>query len=101
MANFVTGTAVETKEGVIEVTVSTEKPLAVGKHRFQLVVEDDGGNRSVPDIAEVYVKDQQNPTAVIEAPKLVEYGKSFTLGGTRSSDVPPGKVVKFVWTMLE
>lgn len=101
MANFVIGTAVETKDPMVEVTVTAEKPLPAGRHRAQLVVEDDAGNRSAPDIVDVIVKDSQNPTAVLEVPKQVEYGKSFPMFGARSSDIAPGKVVKYIWTMLE
>jgi len=49
----------------------------------------------------VAVRDTQNPTAILEAPSHVEFGKSFLLDGSGSSAVQPGKVVKYIWTMLE
>jgi hypothetical protein len=101
MAKFVIGAPVETREPGIEVTVDPQSPLPVGRHRFQLVVADDSGNQSLPDTVEIIVRDTTNPTAVIRAPTQVESGKSFILDGRASSDVPPGKIVKFTWTMLE
>lgn len=101
MPRFVIGTPVETTTPSIEVTVDTQAPLPIGKHRFQLVVTDDSGNQSVPDVVEVVVRDTTNPTAVVRAPSQVEFGRSFVLDGRGSSDVPPGKLVKFIWTMLE
>ncbi|MCA1568394.1 MAG: hypothetical protein LC803_22650 [Acidobacteria bacterium] len=101
MAKFVIGTPIETRESGVEVTVDPQSPLPIGRHRFQLVVGDDSGNLSLPDTVEIIVRDTTNPTAVIRAPAQVESGKSFTLDGRASSDVPPGRVVKFIWTMLE
>ena len=49
----------------------------------------------------VVVRDTQNPTAILKAPSQVEFGMSFLLDGRDSSDVPPGKVVKYIWTMME
>lgn len=100
MAIFQPGQPVETTEPVVEVTVTPEAPLATGRHRFQLVVVDDAGNVSDPDVAEVIVRDTQRPTAVLTAPEQVEFGRSFVLDGRRSSDVPPGRVVRFVWTLV-
>ena len=101
MADFIIGKEVETKESTIEVTVNIDKPLSVGKHTFQLVVVDDGDNKSLPAVVEVVVRDSQNPTAIVRAPSQVEYGKPFLLDGRDSRDVPPGKVVRYIWTMLE
>jgi hypothetical protein len=98
---FEIGSPVENDSPAIEVTVSPDKPLAIGRHRFQLVVADDSGNASQPDLVEIIVRDSQAPTAVIDAPTQVEFGQSFAMSGKRSSDIPPGKVVKFVWTLLD
>jgi hypothetical protein len=75
--------------------------LEVGRHVFQLVVEDDGGNQSDKATIEVIVRDTQRPTAILEAVAPVEAGQSFNLDGRRSSDVPPGKVLKWIWTRLQ
>jgi hypothetical protein len=101
MATFVIGKPVETEEPTVEVTVSLDIPLAVGKHVFQLVVEDDSGNQSLPATVDVVVLDSQAPTAILSAPKSAPFGQSFTLDGSKSSDVGGGKVVRFIWTLVE
>jgi hypothetical protein len=101
MATFVIGAVIETNVPTIEVTVDPNNPLPVGKHSFQLTVTDDAGNSSAPDTVVVIVRDSINPTAVVSAPSQVEFGATFQLDGRRSSDVAPGKVVKYVWTMLD
>jgi len=102
MAQFNPGEAVTTEEAAVEVTINPENPtLAPGRHSFQLIVEDDSGNLSLPDVVEVIVRDTVRPTAVLEAPKLVQPGQSFFLTGRRSGDVAPGRVVKYEWTLLD
>lgn len=109
MAEFIAGKTIETAENVIEVTSTPDKPLPIGVHRFQLVVKDDAGNLSQPALIEVVVRDSQAPTAVIDFADLrgtpqrepvAEAGKSFGLSGARSSDVAPGKLVAYQWTLL-
>ena len=102
MAEFKPGEAITTEEAVIEVTQNVEQPsLSPGRHTFQLIVEDDAGNVSLPDTVQVIVRDTIRPTAVLEAPRTVQPGQSFYLNGKSSSDVPPGRVVRFEWTLLE
>jgi hypothetical protein len=102
MAEFKPGEAITTEVAAIEVTQNPEKPtLAPGRHSFQLIVEDDAGNLSLPDVVEVIVRDTILPTAVLDAPKLVQPGQSFFLNGKRSSDVAPGRLVRFEWTLLD
>lgn len=101
MAAFVIGTPVESADAAVEVTVDPAAPLGVGRHRFQLVVVDDSGNESLADAVEVIVRDSTNPTAVLRAPSQVEFGASFQLDGRASSDVAPGKVVKYIFTLVE
>lgn len=100
MAEFVINTDVVTNGPTVEVTLSPDKPLAVGRHRFRLIVVDDSGNRSIADEAQLIVADQQNPTAVLSAPTVVAFGTSIPLDGSRSFDVGGGKVVQYVWTYL-
>lgn len=101
MAKFVIGEEVCIQnEPTVKVEITPENPLPVGRHIFQLVVEDDAGNRSQPARAEVIVRDLMRPTAVLDAPSVVAFGKPFELSGQRSSDPPPGKVVKWCWTLL-
>ncbi len=100
MAKFKINEPVETNDPQVTVEVSLNEPLSVGKHVFQLVVVDDAGNESIPVTAEVIVRDTQRPRAVITAPESVAYGQSFKLDGSQSSDVPPGRIVKYTWTML-
>jgi len=49
---------------------------------------------------EVIVADQDNPTAILSAPTLVGFGKSFQLDGSKSFDVGGGKVTQYMWTYL-
>lgn len=100
MAEFVVNADVVTDKTLIEVTVDPRKPLAPGRHSFRLIVVDDSGNKSLPDQVEVIVADQDNPTAVIKAPKVVAIGKSFDLDGSASFDVGGGKIESYVWTYL-
>ncbi len=74
--------------------------LPVGTHTFELVVVDDAGNESLPNRVRVVVKDTERPTAVLEAPAEVELGDEFRLDGSRSLDVPPGKVEMYKWTLV-
>ncbi|HEY7319265.1 MAG TPA: hypothetical protein VIE89_16995 [Candidatus Binatia bacterium] len=99
MAQFVINQTIETAESEIEVTVNPQAPLPVGRQRFQLVVVDDSGNVSEPDVVEVIVKDTLKPTAVLQAPREVNFGQSFQLSGKQSSDIG-GKIVRYRWTLL-
>ena len=81
-------------------TVTAAKPLSVGRQRFRLSVTDDSGNQSRPDEVEVIVADHEAPTAVLTAPRVVLFGKSFTLLGDKSFDAGGGKIVSYAWTYL-
>ena len=74
MAEFVINADVTTAEPNVEVTVSRENPIALGRQRFRLIVVDDAGNRSVADEVLVIVADQENPTAVLRAPRITPFG---------------------------
>ena len=100
MAEFLINTDVVTDTPAVEVTLTADRPLPLGRHRFRLVVVDDSGNRSAADVNNVIVADQENPTAVLSAPSVVPFGTSFNLDGSRSFDVGGGKVVKYVWTYM-
>jgi hypothetical protein len=100
MPVFQKGTPVQTTIPTVEVTSSSAAPLPEGTHRFQLVVVDDSGNLSDPVFADVVIKDTIKPTAVIAPVAPVQPGQSFTLDGSKSSDVAPGKVAQWIWTML-
>ena len=100
MAVFVVNTDIKTDTPTIEVTLSPDKPLPLGRHRFRLIVVDDSGNKSVPDDVEVIVADQGAPTAVLGVPRVVPFGTSFNLDGTKSFDVGGGKIASFTWTYL-
>ncbi len=100
MAEFTINNTITTNEPEIEVTISPNTSLPVGRHRFQLVVEDDSGNVSQADAVDIIVRDTQAPTAVLDADPQAEYGRSFNLSGRRSSDVAPGRVVSYHWTRI-
>jgi hypothetical protein len=100
MAEFRPGVPIVSDTPDIDVTVSPAAPLPVGRHRFQLVVVDDSGNESEPAVHEVIVRDTTRPTAVIDGPRAVDAGRSFQLSGRRSSDPPPGRIVRYQWMLL-
>ncbi len=100
MAEFVLNTDVVTTEPTVEVTVSAERPLPIGRQRFRLIVVDDAGNRSAADEVVVIVADQEAPTAILRAPSLVGFSRSFDLNGSASFDVGGGRITQFVWTYL-
>jgi len=100
MAEFTVGTDISTSDPTIEVTVSPDRPLPLGRQTFQLVVVDDSGNRSAADRIIVIVADQSAPTAILQGPQVVGQGLSFTLDGRRSFDVGGGRVVQYVWTLV-
>lgn len=98
-----------TNDASLTVKVQANNPLEIGAHSFQLIVVDDSGNESVPATITVVVKDTQRPTAVLlltdaegnAVPNnTLEFGASFILAGQKSIDAPPGKITKYVWTML-
>lgn len=100
MAEFIINQEVKTDTPTVEVTLSSDRPLALGRHTFRLVVVDDSGNSSIPDEVIVIVADSENPTAVLSAPRSVGFGNSFDLDGTRSFDAGGGQVVTYLWTYL-
>ena len=100
MAEFVINTDVVTDAPRVEVTVTPQRPLALGRQRFRLIVVDDAGNRSAPDEVVVIVADQDAPTAVVRGPRISGFGRSFELDGSASFDVGGGQVVQYVWTYL-
>ena len=100
MAVFVVNTDIQTNTPTIEVTVSAERPLPLGRHRFRLIVVDDSGNRSAPDVVEMIVADQGAPTAVLGVPRIAAFGTSFNLDGSRSVDTGGGRITQFIWTYL-
>lgn len=100
MAEFVINTPIQTPDPRIEVTVTANNPLRVGRHRFQLVVVDDSGNESAADSVEVRVFDDQRPTAVLRGPEQIGFGQSFPISGEESRDVGGGRVVRYIFTYL-
>lgn len=100
MADFVPNTDVVTTDPTVEVTVNADRPLPIGRQRFQLIVVDDAGNRSAADEVVVIVADQDAPTAILRAPALVGFSRSFDLNGAASFDVGGGRIVQYVWTYL-
>jgi hypothetical protein len=100
MAEFTPGTEIVTDTPTIEVTVSPDKPLPLGRQVFRLVVTDDSGNVSKADEVVIIIADQEAPTAVLRAPKLAPFGKSFQLDGSASFDVGGGKIVRYAWTYV-
>jgi hypothetical protein len=100
MAIFEPNVPVDTKEAFVDVTVDPNKPLSVGRHIFRLVVGDDSGNLSEANEVEVFVIDNQKPTAILDAPKQVPFGAGFSLSAKRSTDAGGGRVVLYTWTRV-
>jgi len=100
MAEFIVNQNVETASPTVEVTISPNNPLRLGRHRFRLVVVDDSGNESIPDEVVVIVADQGAPTAVLRGPGTVPFESSFNLDGRRSVDSGGGQITTWVWTYL-
>ena len=101
MPQFTPGQSISTPDNNVVVEVDPQQPLAKGQHVFELIVVDDDGIKSDPVQVIVVVADDRKPTAVLRAPSLVQIGQSFRLEGTQSFDPPPGKIVEFVWTMIQ
>ncbi len=95
-------TPIKTEDAVLEIRVLEDALLPPGRHVFQLVVADDAGNISEPALAEVIIRDTQAPTAVLDVrpARQIEFGASFALLGERSSDIPPGRIVSYTWTLV-
>ena len=109
MAVFKTNQMVSQTDPVVKVEVSTANPLPVGANRFKLVVIDDDNNPSDPVFVDVIVLAPTNPTAVLDVvddngkriDATAPFGKPFNLSGARSSDVAPGKVVEYQFTLVD
>ncbi len=108
MAEFKPNVPVVQKNPLVSVDVKQDDPMPAGRYRFQLVVIDDGDNESDPAFIDVIVRDTNRPTAILEmvnadrAPvdPVVSVGASFFLSGARSSDVPPGKIKAYRFTLM-
>jgi hypothetical protein len=102
MPEFKIGVPITTDQSKVEVTITPDSALKPGKHVFTLTVEDDSGNVSA-NAAEfsVVIRDRELPTAVLDGPREVDFGKSFALSGERSSDAGGGRVVKYIFTLKE
>lgn len=108
MPQFKPNQPVEQPDAQVKVEVSRANPLPVGANRFRLVVIDDEGNESEAKDIEIIVQATQVPTAVIEmtddngqrVDPVVEFGKAFVLSAAKSSDIAPGKIVTYRFTLL-
>ncbi|MGE0222013.1 MAG: hypothetical protein AB7F35_05045 [Acetobacteraceae bacterium] len=109
MAVFKPNQPVIQTDPMVKVEVSRDNPLPIGPNRFRLVVVDDDGKSSEPTFLEVIVLAPTDPTAVLdvvnEDGKRIEpqvpFGQTFILSGGRSSDVEPGKVVEYQFTLVD
>jgi len=99
MPRFEVNVPVETDQPNVTVEVTPNAPLLPGRHRFELVVTDDSGNASEPAFLVVIVADRERPTAVLDGPDVVDFGRSFELSGRRSFDIG-GTIRAFRFTYL-
>ena len=109
MAKFTINVPVVQPDPAVKVDVTAAAPLPLGINRFRLVVVDNAGNTSAPITLEVKVVDLDKPTAVLEVvddagrriDPVIPFGKTFTLSGARSSDLPPGKIAEYQFTLID
>jgi hypothetical protein len=109
MAQFKLNQPVVQAEPLVKVEVPQGEPLPIGANRFRLVVVDDDGVESEPTFLDVIVQAPAAPTAVLDTvdenngrlDPVVPFGKGFNLSGARSSDVDPGKVVEWRFTLVD
>ena len=99
MARFEVNVPIETDQPNVTVEVTTNAPLLPGRHRFELLVTDDSGNISEPTTLVVIVADRERPTAVLDGPEVVDFGRSFELSGKRSFDIG-GTIKSYRFTYL-
>jgi hypothetical protein len=108
MATFNENVPISQRDPLIQVDVTAANPLALGAHKFQLVVVDNSGNTSAPTTIDVIVKDAVAPTAVLDVTDAngkrldptVPFGSPFFLSGARSSDAGGGKVAEYRFTLI-
>ena len=109
MAQFIVTKPVIQSDPVVKVEASTDNPLPLGNNLFELVVVDDAGNSSAPIRISVIVRDAEAPTAILDMvddngqviDPVVPFGSSFILSAARSSDVAPGKIASYQFTLLD
>lgn len=90
----------DASDPALVISVESSNPLKVGTYTFQLVVTDEAGNASTPATLRLAVIDDVRPTAIIDGPDRVGFGKAFTLSGKRSTDVGGGTIAKYSWTLI-
>jgi len=85
----------------LPVSASGSSNFAVGRCDFSLLVVDESGNESQPDVRRVFFTDDQQPTAILDGPTSVPLLQgSFTLSGSRSFDVG-GSIAEYRFTNLD
>ena len=98
-----------TPDESLAIIVDPNDPIPVGAVTLQLIVVDNAGNKSLPATVKLIIRDSTAPTAVLTAvdvngrplrDNVLEAGASFILSGKGSIDLPPGKIEKFVWTLV-
>jgi YVTN family beta-propeller protein len=89
MATFTPQTPIVTESPLIEV-----EGLQPGQHRFQLVVEDEQGNRSQPSVASVTVA-RAAPTIVGLTPPFGDWGDQVVIQGVNFEAEPAKNSVSF------
>ena len=108
LEDLVASQIVETADSQLVINMPKQK-LPVGKHNFNLTVEDDSGNQSQAALITVIIVDKTAPTAVVDLHDdqgrtvidgRIAFGSGFMLSGKRSSDVG-GKVAKYIWEIVQ
>ena len=107
LENLLSATTVETSDSQLVIQMPNQN-LAVGKHHFNLTVEDDSGNVSNAAQIAVIVVDTAAPTAVLDLQDdqgrvvtdgRIAFGSGFILSGKRSVDIG-GAISKYGWEVV-
>ncbi len=109
MPEFKVNVPVVQEDPLVKVEVTEGNALPVGQHRFRLVVVDDAGNASQPAFLTIMVQDSTAPTAALQMVNdngevirpIVPAGASFILSGSESKDTPPGKILRYEFTLMD
>ena len=109
MPEFTPNQPIVQNDPVVRVDVTPAAPLPLGANRFRLVVVDDAGNESEPTFLDIVVRDAERPTAVLDivnsdgirVEPVVPRGQSFVLSGARSTDIEPGRIAEYRFTLVD
>jgi hypothetical protein len=92
------GSPIRTEVPAVTFHADPAHPFAAGPHEVELVVRDDFGDSSAPQVHHITVQDTVAPTAVVAVPATAGFGAPVTASGGASSDVG-GHIVTYRWQL--